>query len=325
MPELSSQDEPHRYLVTGGCGFVGAPLVRRLVARGHYVVVYDNLSRGTTRSLVPVANDVKIIEADVRDTDSLRKSLEGNRIEVVIHLAAVHFIPDCDADPEACLSTNVLGTQVALDCARDSATVKGFVYASTVAVYQPSFEPHRESARLAPTDVYGSSKLAGEQLVASLGRRTGMPTGIARLSNVYGPDETNPHLIPVVISQALRGQVLALGNLATSRDYVFTDDVARGFASFADLVLQGNSAVCNIGTGVPRTGEEVVAAIGTALAHELRIELDPSRVRQSDRPVLCVDAANAADILGWRATTLFGDGISQAMKSPAQTDNVFRR
>ena len=120
---------------------------------------------------------------------------------MIIHLAAVHFIPDCDADPEACLSTNVLGTQVALDSAQGSATVRAFVYASTVAVYQPSVEPHHESSRLAPTDVYGSSKLAGEQLVAWLGRRTGMPTGIARLSNVYGPDETNPHLIPVVISQ----------------------------------------------------------------------------------------------------------------------------
>ncbi len=199
------------------------------------------------------------------------------------------------------------------------------MYASTVAVYQPSVEPHRESARLAPTDVYGSSKLAGEQLVRWLGRRTGMPTGIARLSNVYGPDETNPHLIPVVISQAERGQVLALGNLSTRRDYVFTDDVARALAAFADMTLQGNSAVCNVGTGIARTGEEVVSTIGQALSRHLTIEVDPSRVRRSDRPVLCVDTANAADILGWRATTEFEDGIRQAISSPAQTDNVFRR
>ncbi len=325
MSELSSKHGAHRYLVTGGCGFVGVPLVRRLVAAGDNVVVYDNLSRGTTASLAPVANDVNIVEGDIRDGDRLRKALEDNRTEVVVHLAAVHFIPDCDADPEACLATNVLGTQVALECARSSATVKGFVYASTVAVYEPSLEPHRESARLAPTDVYGSSKLAGEQLVAWLGRQTGMPTGIARLSNVYGPDETNPHLVPVVISQAQRGQVLALGNLLTSRDYVFTDDVARAFASFAALTLQGSSAICNVGTGVARTGQEVVAAIGQALSRELKIEVDPLRVRPSDRPVLCVDTTNATEILGWRATTEFADGVRQAIQSPAQTDNIFRR
>ncbi len=325
MPEPTSNGMTRRILVTGGCGFVGAPLVRNLVARGDHVVVYDNLSRGTTKSLEALADDINIIEGDVRDADSLRKALEDNRTEVIIHLAAVHFIPDCDADPEACLSTNVLGTQVALDSAQGSATVRAFVYASTVAVYQPSVEPHHESSRLAPTDVYGSSKLAGEQLVAWLGRRTGMPTGIARLSNVYGPDETNPHLIPVVISQAVRSQVLALGNLSTSRDYVFTDDVARAFSSFVDLTLMGNSAVCNVGTGVARTGQAVVAAIGQALSRELRIEMDPSRMRASDRPVLCVDSANGADILGWTATTTFADGIREAIKSPAQDDSVFRR
>jgi UDP-glucose 4-epimerase len=300
-------------------------LVRGLVARGDHVVVYDNLSRGTREALVSVASDVHIVQGDICDAASLCKALQEHHTEVVVHLAALHFIPDCDADPERCLATNVLGTQVALDCASESKTVRGFVYASTVAVYEPSVEPHRESSRLAPTDVYGSSKLAGEQLVTWFRSRTGMPTGIARISNVYGPDETNPHLIPAAIAQAQRGQVLALGDLSTRRDYVFTEDVARALLSFADLTLQSRSAVCNVGTGLTRTGEDVVSAIAYALSRELKVEIDKNRLRQLDRPVLCVDVANAASALEWRATTTFEKGIREALRSPVQHGRAFGR
>ncbi len=307
-----------RFLVTGGCGFVGAPLVRRLVARGDHVVVYDDLSRGTSKALLAVASDVRIVQGDVCDAARLNMALQEQGTEVIIHLAALHFIPDCDADPERCLATNVLGTQIVLECADASQTVCKFVYASTAAVYEPSVEPHRESSRLAPIDVYGSSKLAGEQLVSWFGNRTGMPTGIARLFNVYGPDETNTHLIPVAIAQAQRGQVLTLGNLLTLRDYVFTEDVARALLSFADIAFEGRILVCNVGTGLARSGQDVVAAIGNALSRELKVEIDQKRLRAVDRPLLCADVANAERALGWRATTSFEVGIRETIRSPMQ-------
>jgi UDP-glucose 4-epimerase len=313
----------NRILVTGGCGFVGSPLVRSLVERGDHILVYDNLSRGTLNSLTSVADDVHFVQADVRDATSFRRALQEHLPDVVIHLAALHFIPDCDADPEHCLATNVLGTQVVLDCAREARSLRGFVYASTVAVYEPSMEPHSESSRLAPTDIYGSSKLAGEQLVTWFSTQSGVSVGIARLSNVYGPGETNPHLIPAVIEQAQRSEILTLGNLSTRRDYVFTDDVARALVSFADLTRQGRSALCNVGTGVARSGETVVATIAAAMSRQLTVEVDQERVRPSDRPVLCVDPSTASSVLGWEASTAFEDGIQAALRDPAQYGRRF--
>ena len=308
----------NRILVTGGCGFVGAPFVRELVARGDDVVVYDDLSRGTRAALMSVANDVHIVEADIRDAASLLTAFQQQRTEVVVHLAALHFIPDCDADPERCLTTNVLGTQAVLECASNAGTIRGLVYASTVAVYEPSLQPHREASRLAPTDIYGISKLAGEQLVTWCGGRTGIATGIARLSNVYGPDETNPHLIPAVIEQAKRDQVLTLGDLSTRRDYVFTGDVARALLSFADLTLEGKSALCNVGTGLARSGHEIVSAIAEALSSQLTVQVAQERLRPSDRPMLRVDPAGAARVLRWEATIPFDEGIHEALRSPVQ-------
>jgi UDP-glucose 4-epimerase len=307
-----------RILVTGGCGFVGAPVVRHLVTRGDRVIVYDDLSRGGIDALDPVRADVRVLEGDVRDSATLQQALVHERIEVIVHLAAMHFIPSCNVDPEQCLSTNVLGTQAALDSVTACPTIRGFVLASTAAVYEPSPAPHRESGRLSPTDVYGNSKLAAEQLVSSFQRRTGMPTGTARLFNVYGPGETNPHLVPTIITQARRGSVLALGDLSTGRDYVFTEDVATAFGAFVEAVSEGRSELCNIGTGRRRTGDEVVGAIAAELGLDVKVERSASRMRSSDRPVLCADITRARERLGWVPTTTFAEGLRAAIDFPAR-------
>jgi UDP-glucose 4-epimerase len=224
-------------------------------------------------------------------------------------LAALHFIPHCDADPQRCLSINVEGTQNVLDAVLPSASVRALVFASTAAVYAPDERAHDENSRLAPTDVYGLSKLAGEQLVSRASDRYDVPVGIARLFNVYGPGETNPHLIPAVIQQAEAGERLALGNLSTARDYVFTDDVARGLTALLDASLAGQTMTCNLGTGEARRGDDVVAAVGDLVERQLVVDTDPERVRQSDRPVLQADASRALDLLAWSPQVSFAAGL----------------
>lgn len=305
-----------RVVVTGGCGFVGVPVVRQLVTSGHEVTVYDDLSRGEQSSLGPLRAEVPVIAGDIRNGDLLQRTLNGARAEVVIHLAAMHFIPDCNRDPEACLSTNVFGTQRVLESLSACPTIQAFVFASTAAVYAPSLTPHSETSRLAPTDVYGSSKLAAEQLVTAFSERSRMPTGTARLFNVFGPGETNPHLIPTIISQAREGRMLSLGDLSTARDYVFTEDVARAFHDLMEAALRGQTEKCNIGTGRQWTGTEVVGAVAQELAVDLEVKMDVSRTRLSDRPMLCADATRARARLGWGPITKFEEGIRAAIKDP---------
>lgn len=307
-------------VVTGGCGFVGVPVMRQLARAGHRVVAYDDLSRGSAEALGSLAGDVEVIVGDVRDGEALARALRQHEAEIVVHLAALHFIPDCNRDPERCLSTNVLGTQVVLEAAAACPNLRGFVFASTAAVYEPSLLPHNEESRLGPSDVYGNSKLAAEQLVDAFHCRTNIPTGVARLFNVYGPGETNPHLIPAVIGQARRAATLFLGDLSTSRDYVFTEDVAVGFARLANAVAGERSLTCNFGTGKARTGEQVVAAIARVMDIELTIEVDASRLRPSERPVLCADISRAAQLLNWSPTTSFEEGLRAAAEGPMRDD-----
>jgi UDP-glucose 4-epimerase len=305
-----------RIVVTGGCGFVGGPVVRRLVACGNEVTVYDDLSRGAETSLGPLRAHVPVIQGDIRDEALLRRTLGDANAEVVVHLAAMHFIPDCNSDPGACLSTNVSGTQQVLESLITCPTIQGFVFASTAAVYAPSLAPHRETSRLAPTDVYGGSKLAAEQLITAFSDRTGMPTGTARLFNVFGPGETNPHLIPTIIAQAHEGRVLSLGDLSTARDYVFTEDVAAAFDALVGAALGGRSETCNIGTGRQWTGTQVVGTVARELDLELEVKTDVSRTRLSDRPMLCADVTRARGQLGWAPTTTFEEGIRAAIEDP---------
>ncbi len=116
--------------------------------------------------------------------------------------------------------------------------------ASTGAVYEPSTAAHHETSPLAPDDVYGHSKLWSEQAVRLWERRTGVACGVARLFNVVGPGETNPHLVPEIVAQAASGDELRLGNLDSRRDYVYVDDVASGLHALA-----GHAATVNLGSG----------------------------------------------------------------------------
>jgi UDP-glucose 4-epimerase len=304
-------------LVSGGCGFVGVPLVRRLLETDHEVVVIDDLSRGSAAA-VRTAGAIPIIKADVRDGDVVRRVCLQHKVDLVVHLAALHFIPDCDSDPERCLSLNVVGTQSLLDAAFGSGSVAGIVLASTAAVYAPSLSPHEETSPIRPTDVYGLSKLAGEQLLARSSTLHGIPVGVARLFNVYGPGETNPHLIPAIVEQALAGSTLRLGNLSTRRDYVYTEDVARGIAALGDATLRGEGLTVNLGTGQSRSGQDVVDAVSAVLGRPLTVERSQSSMRASDRPALSASTALASKELGWEPTTGFLDGLRSVIDHPRQ-------
>jgi UDP-glucose 4-epimerase len=306
---------PDRVLVTGGCGFVGSRLVRKLLERGDDVSVVDDLGLGGPENLGDARESVEIAQIDIRDADATARAFRQLRPHHVIHLAAIHFIPACDRDPKRCVDVNVGGTQSVLEaCA--GVPVASIALASTAAVYAPADTAHHEGSALGPTDIYGLSKLFSEQLGELFSRRTGIPTGVARLFNVFGPGETNPHLIPAVIVQSGEGAQLRLGNLTTKRDYVFVDDVAEALAALPAAAERAGSITCNIGTGTERDGQQIVAAIGELMGRPLEIAVDPGRMRASDRPHLLSDSSRAAELLGWHSTTDLAAGLDAAFREP---------
>lgn len=304
-------------LVTGGCGFVGPRLCARLVADGHDVVILDNLSLGTPANLpAAVVGQARLVEGDIRDADALRRCMEIYRPRAVFHLAAIHFIPACNADPRRAIDVNVTGTQVLFDACAAVGTVESIVLASSAAVYVASETPLDEGSALGPVDVYGHTKLWMEQLAALFHRRTGIAVGIARLFNLFGPGETNPHLIPRIIEQVRAGGALRLGNLATRRDYVAIDDVARGLILLADGCRAHGSLTCNFGSERPVSGEEVIRIIERLHGRPLAVTQDPALIRAADPPVLVSDCTRARDLLGWRAETTLEAGLVETLVQP---------
>jgi UDP-glucose 4-epimerase len=305
-----------RVVVTGGCGFVGSSLVGRLVAAGDSdVTVLDDCSLGVPENLGAARAEVTLAQVDVRDREAVVQALGEIEPELIFHLAAIHFIPACDADPKRCVDVNVGGTQAVLDGAQ-AAGARAVVIASTAAVYAPGEAAHSDDAMVGPIDVYGLSKLWAEQLTELFHRRTAIPVGVARLFNVFGPGETNPHLIPAVIRQAETGDELRLGNLSTKRDYVFVEDVAEGLIDLAARVGEHGQLTCNLGRESAVDGFELVAAVGELLDRQLSVVGDPARLRASDRPLLLSDCSRAHTLLGWSARTSLRSGLGAAIARP---------
>jgi UDP-glucose 4-epimerase len=303
-------------LVTGGCGFVGSRLSARLIADGHDVVILDNLALGTPANLPAGGRQARLVEADIRDADALTRCLETYRPRTVFHLAALHFIPACNADPRRAIDINVTGTQTLFDACAASGAVEAIVIASSAAVYASSVTPLHEESALGPVDIYGLTKLWNEQQAALFHRRTGIPVGIARLFNQFGPGETNAHLIPAIIEQVRAGGALRLGNLASRRDYLYTDDAARGLIALAGACGEHGSLTCNFGSERAVDGWQLVRLIEHLHGSPLVVTQDPARMRPADTPVILSDCTRAHELLGWYAATTLEDGLMAAFTQP---------
>jgi UDP-glucose 4-epimerase len=301
--------------VTGGAGFVGRTLVERLARRGDHVVVLDNLLQFRERRPPELPPAAELVVGDVRDRGLVESLLRRKRPDAIHHLAAIHFIPACEADPAECISVNVVGTAALLEAISAAAPGAPCVLVSTGAVYAPADHAHQEDERPGPVDVYGLSKLWLEQLAELFAERHGLRIAVARLFNTYGPGETNPHLIPELIDQVVSGGVVHTGDLSTRRDYIHVDDVARAFAAMPEHTRAGEVLTLNVGAGHATSGNEVAELVGKAAGRTLEVLTEQARLRKVDRPLLLSSPRRAADVLGWRPEVAFEDGIADLVRS----------
>jgi UDP-glucose 4-epimerase len=301
--------EGKRVLVTGAAGFVGIPVTKALLGRGFEVVALDNFNVGS-RDLLEEAIEGRpgsIVEADLRDAEAVKRAVAGAAPWGVIHLAALHFIPYCVAHPAEAVAVNVSGTQHLLDALLE-AEPRRLVFASTADVYRPSQTPHAEVHPTGPINVYGATKLVGEQLVEfHRSRQPELESVVGRLFNVYGPGETNPHVMPAIFDQLRKSRVLSLGNLTPRRDYIFVADMAEALTE----LLTGAPAetTVNVGTGRSTSVEELLRSLELLLGGDLEIRIDPARVRPSDRPRLQASTGRLRSILPGFEPVALEDGL----------------
>jgi len=291
-----------RAIVTGGAGFIGSHAAEALIARGDEVHVLDDLSKGK-RENVPAGAELH--EADIRQPDEVFAAV---RPELVLHLAAQADVrtsierPDYDAD------VNVIGTLRILEAARRHGS--RLVFSSTGgAIYGECTRPAPETADRQPLAPYGTSKLCGEEYLATWHRLYGTKHVSLRFGNVYGPRQ-EPHGEAGVVSifmGLLRdgGTPRIYGDGRQTRDYVFVGDVVGAMLA----ALGRDGGVFNVGTGVETSVLELYEAIQRVSGVQHDPEFAEARLGELQRSVL--DVSLAERDLGWRQEHSLDDGLAK--------------
>ena len=308
-----SQTVPGRALVTGGAGFLGPQVIERLLQRGWSVLTIDNLFNGHRDHLDRFAADpsFRFSEGDITDGEFLARAVAEFQPDAVFHLAALHFIPYCVAHPADTLRVNVLGTQLLLDALANT-DVRSFILASTADVYAAAETPHLECDRLGTNNIYGVSKIGGEQLLKLAEVRCpGVRFFSARLSNLFGPGETNPHVLPDILAGVQRGSVLSLGNLEPRRDYNYVGDAAEALLKMAGY--DGEHRIFNVSTGKGTSVVDLVRNLERLIGRELRIEVDSTKVRRIERMSLVLDNSLIGRELNWTPAISLEEGLRRTL------------
>ncbi len=307
--------ELRRAAVTGGAGFIGSQLVRSMWRDGLDVLVFDSSAEAMERNnLLPLLDSgrVELLVGEIRREDDLARIVRW-RPEVVFHLAAIHFIPSCAADPGEAWAINVLGTQRLLRALR-AAPPRALVLASSAAVYGFAELPRCEEDTPVPTEIYGRSKLRCEDLVADFAAiETQTRCVAARLFNVYGPKDTTPHVLPVIVAAAARGTTLRLGNLWPKRDYVFVSDAAEALTRIA--AGAPGFDVFNVGTGVPHSVFDLVRTVEDVSGRRVDLVCDPACVRQNDGH-LFADGGKLRRASNWEPRVELKQGLRELVAAP---------
>jgi UDP-glucose 4-epimerase len=301
-------------LVTGGAGFIGSHIVRRLLELGCSVRVLDDLSTGKRENLAEVAGQIELVEGDIRDVAVVERCMKG--VEVVFHLAARASVPRSVEQPRPAHEVNVTGTLNLLIAARD-AGVRRFVYSASSAAYgdTPTL-PKTVDMRPQPLSPYAVSKLAAEHYCACWSHVYGLPTVSLRYFNVFGPrqDPKGPYaaVIPAFVSRMLRGQrPVVFGDGEQSRDFCYIDNAVSANLLAADAAeLHGE--VVNIACGERTTLNQIVAALNELLGTDLAPEYQPPRpgdVRHS-----LADISDARRLLGYQPQVMFPEGLRRSIE-----------
>ena len=304
-------------LVTGGAGFIGSNFVRLVLAQSdHSVVNLDDLTyAGNLENLTDVQDDPRyaFVKGDITDRGAMKALFDTRRPEVVVHFAAESHVDRSVMDASAFVRTNVMGTQVLLDMARQSGT-RRFVHVSTDEVYG-SLGPtglFTEQTPIQPNSPYSASKAGSDLLVRAAVHTHGMDAVITRCSNNYGPYQFPEKLIPLMIANAMEDKKLPVyGDGRNVRDWIYVTDHCEGILRVMEKGATGE--VYNLGGNAEVENIEVVKALLKILGkggdliqyvtdrpgHDRRYAMDITKVKSE---------------LGWEPRHSFEDALQATVR-----------
>lgn len=311
IERTNRKDNMKKIFVTGGSGYIGSVVVRRLLERGYDVVVFDNLERGHRRNLLNSDGELvcPLTVGDLRDKGAIMHALESYRPDAVIHFAAYALVGESMANPMMYFDNNVKGG-VNLLAAMEKSGCNRIIFSSSCATYGvPPSLPIEEAMPQNPTNPYGHSKLMFEQMCLWLQKTKGLKPTFLRYFNAAGAaldmaEDHDPetHIIPNVLKTALGvndrlevyGTDYPTPDGTCIRDYVHVEDLSSAHI----LALEtGAEGAFNLGTGNGISVKQIIDAARTITGRDIPVDWSPRR--PGDPPALYASGNKARKILGW--------------------------
>ena len=294
--------------VIGGAGFLGSNLVDYLIELGNNVLVLDNFVSGNIENINKKA---EWLEFDIRSSpDVLAALLRNAQINQVYHLAAEPYIPECFERPQEFFEVNALGTMnVLLAC--EKAGVEKALYYSSSEVYGTREGKITEETPTFPQSTYAVSKLAGDRLAFTLFKEHKIPVIILRQFNCYGPRETHEYVIPEIISQLDKSEIIHLGNIKAERDFLYVEDAVK---MAVELMAKGKMGeVYNLGSGSYHSIEQITNWIAEIMGKKIGITIDKKRLRPFDVERLWCDNSKIYGAIDYRPKIPFKTGLEKTI------------
>jgi len=306
-----------KVLVTGAGGFIGSHVAEALARAGADVRAFVRYTSRSDNGWLEHADPevvpaIEIFRGDLANPDAVAGAIKNR--DVVFHLGALIPIPYSYRHPREFVTANVVGTLNVLEAARRSG-LQRIVHTSTSEVYGTAQSvPIDEDHPLRPQSPYAASKVGADQLALSFQRSFDTPVVVARPFNTYGPRQSARAVIPTIVSQALSREVIELGAVEPTRDFLYVEDTVQGLlrCGEADGVV---GQVVNLGTGTEISIGDAAERVLRLLERDIPVTLDEKRLRPPDSEVerLVAGTGKAKRLLGWEPEVEFDEGLRRTI------------
>ena len=301
-----------KILITGGNGYVGKELINTIQNTYKVHVADKNLNRIKNKKY----KKIKLHKINLTKNKETKLLINKINPDIIINLAATHFIPECEKYPDLCFANNVL---TVINLMKKIDKKCKFIHISSASVYKHSKSSLKENTSpIKPSDIYGISKLQSEQVVNHYGNKKNIDYLIVRLFNVIGPGETNPHFVPEIISQLKRNRnIIKLGNLKAKRDFIDVRDVANAISKLCTKKYSSlkNNKIVNLASGKTISLMNVLNIIKKITKSNFKIKINEKKLRKNDNPVILASINKISKFINWKPKYKIKNSLMDTWKS----------